>query len=353
MIILITGGCGFVGSNLAVLIKQKNPSFRVIAFDNLRRRGSELSIFRLRENNVEFIHGDIRNIEDFDEIGEITVLIDAAAEPSVTAGINSSIDYMIHTNLNGTINCVNYALKYKAQFIFLSTSRVYPIKHLEQINFIEKDTRFELAPKQTIAGFSIKGVSESFPLNGSRSLYGATKLSSELIIQEYTEFLGLKSVINRCGVVTGAHQMGKVDQGVVVLWVARHFWEKGLSYIGYGGQGKQVRDILHIQDLFRLIDWQMHHKDQVNNEIFNVGGGNECSISLKELTYLCEKSTGNKIKIEKIPENRVADIPIYLTDNTYVTYKTGWVPRIKPQEIVNEITEWIKQNEQILKPILY
>ena len=353
MTILITGGCGFVGSNLAILIKQKYPAYKIIAFDNLRRRGSELNIPRLKENAVEFIHGDIRNKEDFEEIGEINILIDAAAEPSVLAGMGTSTDYLIHTNLNGTINCLNYALKYKAQFIFLSTSRVYPIKQLEQVNFYESDTRFELAVEQSITGFSDRGVSESFPLNGSRSLYGATKLASELIIQEYTELLGLKSVINRCGVITGAYQMGKVDQGVIVLWVARHFWKRELSYIGYGGQGKQVRDILHIHDLFNLIDWQIHNFSQVSGEIFNVGGGNESSVSLKELTLLCEATTGNKISISSVPENRVADIPIYLTDNTYVTNKTGWKPDIKSEKIISEITDWIKLNEHILKPILY
>jgi len=353
MIILITGGCGFVGSNLAILIKQKYPAYKIIAFDNLRRRGSELNIPRLKENGIEFIHGDIRNKEDFEEIGEINILIDAAAEPSVLAGMGASTDYLINTNLNGTINCLNYALKHKAQFIFLSTSRVYPIKQLEQVNFYESDTRFELAAEQSITGFSDRGVSESFPLNGSRSLYGTTKLASELIIQEYIELLGLKSVINRCGVITGAHQMGKVDQGVIVLWVARHFWKKELSYIGYGGQGKQVRDILHIHDLFNLIDWQIHNFGLVSGEIFNVGGGNESSVSLKELTLLCEVTTGNKISINSVPENRVADIPIYLTDNTYVTNKTGWKPEIKPEEIISEITDWIKLNEYILKPILY
>lgn len=350
--ILITGGCGFVGSNLAVYFKIKYPSYTIIAFDNLKRRGSELNIHRLKDAGVEFLHGDIRNKEDFDPIGKIDLLIEASAEPSVLAGINSSLDYLINTNLNGTINCLRFALKNKADFIFLSTSRVYPIKHLENIRFTESSSRFDIGSIQDIPGVSGKGITEYFPLNGARSFYGATKLASELLIQEYNELLGMKTVINRCGVITGPYQMGKVDQGVVVLWVARHFWKKKLGYFGYGGEGKQVRDILHIHDLFQLIDKQIHNINQYNGQIFNVGGGNDCSVSLKELTGICEEVTGNKVPIENVLETRIADIRIYLTDNSKITTVSGWKPEKRPKEIVTEIYEWIQENQLILNKIL-
>src|SRR5690606_3523819 len=121
-------------------------------------------------------------------------------------------------------------------------------------------------------------------LSGFRSLYGATKLSSEYIIQEFCQNFGLKTVINRCGVLTGPYQMGKVDQGVVVLWMAKHFWKGKLEYIGYRGEGLQVRDILHVHDLFELIDIQTKGISKYTGSIFNVGGGIEISCSLKELT---------------------------------------------------------------------
>ena len=146
--------------------------------------------------------------------------------------------------------------------------------------------------------------------------------------------------------------MGKVDQGVMVLWVARHYWKKNLSYIGYGGTGKQVRDVLHVDDLFRLLDYQMHHMDKVNGEIYNVGGGNKISVSLQELTRICEKVTGNKINIQEIKENRQADIRIYITDNQKVTAATGWEPQISVEKIVEEIHSWIKNNEKDLNGIL-
>jgi len=350
--ILITGGCGFVGSNLAIFLKQKYQNYIIICLDNLKRRGSELNILRLKKNNIRFIHGDIRIKDDFSDIGSIDLLIEASAEPSVLAGINSSLDYLINTNLNGTINCLNFALQNKADFIFLSTSRVYPIKTLENICFTESLSRFTILPSQVIPGVSVDGITENFPLNGSRSFYGATKLASELIIQEYNELLGMNTVINRCGVITGPYQMGKVDQGVIVLWVAQHFWKNKLSYFGYGGEGKQIRDILHIYDLFRLIDIQIHDIKRYNGEIFNVGGGNECSVSLQELTSLCEEVTGNVIQIEKTIETRLADIRIYVTDNSKITAVSGWKPKKMPQEIITEIYEWIRENQIVLSEIL-
>jgi len=353
MTILITGGCGFVGSNLAINFKKKNSSIRVISFDNLKRRGSELNIHRLREVGVEYIHGDIRNIEDFDEIGQIDVLIDAAAEPSVISGMFSTPDYLINTNLVGTINCLNYALKYKALFILLSTSRVYPIARLNEIPLLEESSRFIINEEMNqINGVSKNGVCEQFPLNGARSFYGTSKLAAELIVEEYASFYGLKTIINRCGVLTGAWQMGKVDQGVVVLWMAKHFWKKELGYFGFGGEGKQVRDILHVNDLFSLLEKQIEQPTLYAKQSWNVGGGMFGSLSLQELTKYCTEITGNFIPIKKIIENRVADIPWYVTDNTRINEISGWKPKITVEEVLLDIFEWIRKNETSLKTIL-
>jgi len=352
MNILITGGCGFVGSHLAIALKTKYPGYTVIALDNLKRRGSELNIPRLKEAGIQFVHGDIRNKSDFDSLSEINTVIDAAAEPSVQSGLDGSTDYLIDTNLNGTINTLNFARKHGADFIFLSTSRVYPIERIGEINFTENGTRFVVSEKQPLAGITPKGISERFPLDGYRSLYGSTKLAGELIMQEYQALLGLRGVINRCGVITGPHQMGKVDQGVVVLWMARHFWKKNLRYTGYGGTGKQVRDMLHVGDLFRLVDKQIHDMKLFNGEVFNVGGGNYSSASLLELTSLCESITGNKIRIDPVPETNKADIRIYLTDNTKITERCGWKPEIQLKETLNGIFNWIRDNESPLIKIL-
>lgn len=351
--ILITGGCGFVGSNLAIQIKEKYKDYKVICLDNLKRRGSEMNISRLRERDINFVHGDIRNIEDFEELpDDINTIIDASAEPSVLAGLSSTPNYLIHTNYNGTLNCLNFAKKCGADFVFLSTSRIYPIPYLHRIKFWEGENRFELSDNQDIEGISTSGISENFPIHGHRSLYGASKLGSELLIAEYNAYMNLSTVINRFGVITGPYQMGKIDQGVIVLWAAKHFWKKELKYLGFGGSGKQVRDVLHIDDVFRLIDFQIHNMDSVNGKTMNAGGGVEVSTSLKELTTLCEEIIGNKISISSVSDTRQADIPIYISDNNYLEEISGWKPEKGMEQIVNDIFIWLKENEASLRPLL-
>ena len=158
--VLITGGAGFVGSSLSIQLKKFYPNYKIIALDNLKRRGSELNLTRLRQSGVEFFHGDIRNPEDFDMLPKIDVIIEASAEPSVLAGIGGTPDYVVNTNLVGTINCLNFALKNQSNFIFLSTSRVYPIENINRIEFEETKSRFNIAAHQNLRGVSEKGISE-------------------------------------------------------------------------------------------------------------------------------------------------------------------------------------------------
>ena len=352
MNILITGGCGFVGSSLALLLKQKYSQYNITIIDNLKRRGSELNLSRLNALGINFIHGDIRIKQDLEQIKNIDLIIDAAAEPSVQAGLDGSPDYLIETNFTGTYNTLELARKLGSGIIFLSTSRVYSIPTLESIKYEVTDSRFSISPDQDIIGLSANGISEKFDVSAYRSLYGTTKLASEMLVQEYNALFGLKSVINRCGVLTGPWQMGKVDQGFIVLWLAKHYWKRELSYMGYGGTGKQVRDFLHVADLFKLVDWQIHNISKVNGQVFNVGGGINSNLSLKELTTMCQEITGNTIPLNSIEGNRKADIPLYITDNTKVTDYTGWSPSITIIEALTDVFHWMKENESILKPIL-
>ncbi|MFH1519945.1 MAG: NAD-dependent epimerase/dehydratase family protein, partial [Candidatus Omnitrophota bacterium] len=238
--ILITGGCGFIGSNLAVLLKAKYPSSKITSLDNLIRKGSELNVDRLQNNKIEFIKGDIRNESDLGSISNIDLLIECSAEPSVLAGYNESPRYIIDTNLIGTINCLELARKNKADVVFLSTSRVYPYDAINQLKVKEEASRF-------VWEKSRDGIGLDFPLfPGVRSMYGATKLCSEILLNEYIAMYGLKGVTNRCGVVAGPWQFGKVDQGIFTFWMLKHYFKKPLSYIGFNGKGKQVRDLLHV-----------------------------------------------------------------------------------------------------------
>ena len=351
--ILITGGTGFVGSNLAVGLKRSLPDTKVICLDNLKRRGSELNLPRLKELGIEFLHGDIRNREDLELPGtKVKTIIECSAEPSVLAGYDASPYYVLNSNLVGTINCLEAARRLGADVVFLSTSRVYPIATLNAVSVEESDTRFELSAKQPLPGVSARGIAEDFPLEGPRSLYGATKLSSELIAQEYSNMYGIRTVINRCGVIAGPWQMGKVDQGVFALWMLSHYFKKDLSYIGFGGTGKQVRDLLHIDDLLRLVEVQLSSMDAFNGNTYNVGGGAEVSLSLVETTRLCEEISGNRIKITKADEDRPGDIRLYITDNTKVTEDTGWAPKAPPEKIMKDIFDWIRENEEGVRQAL-
>jgi CDP-paratose 2-epimerase len=353
MRILITGGAGFIGSSLCIKLKEKYPHFSIIAFDNLKRRGSELNLADFKKRGIEFIHGDIRNVEDLNSVEAFDVLIEASAEPSVMAGLNTDPSYIINNNLYGSINCFNICLKFKANLIFLSTSRVYPIDKIENANFAEEETRFSFTENQNERGISRTGISEDLNISGARSFYGTTKLSSELFIQEYSAFYNLKSAITRLSVIAGPRQMGKIDQGVATLWMARHYWNKPLDYIGYGGHGKQVRDILHIDDFFELVDLQIHNIEQFNGKIFNAGGGLQTSASLLEMTGLCSNITGNKIKINPVMQNRPADLRIYITDNTKIEKEIGWKPKKNIETIFADIFNWINKNDEQLKNILF
>jgi CDP-paratose 2-epimerase len=350
--ILVTGGAGFVGSCLAMGLRARGEDTRVIALDNLRRRGSELNLPRLKAAGVEFLHGDIRCPGDLEEVGAFDVLIECSAEPSVLAGYGGSPKYVLETNLTGTLNCLEAARQHGSDVVFLSTSRVYPMETIARLHYRESETRLELEGEQPVPGASAEGISEDFPLAGVRSLYGATKLASELVLSEYLAMYGLRGVINRCGVLTGPWQMGKADQGVVVLWAARHAYGGALKYIGYGGQGKQVRDMLHVEDLLDLVCRQLARLDEFNGRIFNVGGGRAVSTSLLELTQLCQQFTGNTIPISSNVENRAADIPLYLTDNRRVTAATGWTPTRSADSIVEEVCRWLRDHEASLRPLL-
>src|SRR5206468_11158056 len=207
MRILITGGAGFVGSSLALTLKRDLPDVEVCAFDNLRRRGSELAIDRLRGGNVRFVHGDVRAPEDLASVGPFDLLIECSAEPSVHAGYDDGPGYVIQTNLLGTVHCLEAARKNRADVVFLSTSRVYPIERLRGLPLERRAERYEIPDSASGAGWSAKGIASDFPLIGHRSLYGATKLASELLIEEYRAMYGLRTVINRCGVIAGPWQM--------------------------------------------------------------------------------------------------------------------------------------------------
>jgi CDP-paratose 2-epimerase len=223
---------------------------------------------------------------------------------------------------------------------------------LNELPFTEGATRFSWQGQAGERGFSEEGIAEEFPIEGARSFYGASKLACEHLIQEYVHSYGLRAIINRCGVLCGPWQMGKVDQGVVTLWVARHYFQKSLRYIGFGGEGKQVRDILHVDDLFDLLLLQLAKKDLWDGRVYNVGGGNEVSVSLRELTELCVAETGRRVEIQAVPQTSSVDLRIYITNATKAQRDFGWKPRRSATTIVHDIRAWMDQNAELVRPVL-
>jgi CDP-paratose 2-epimerase len=351
--ILVTGGAGFVGSALAFRLKRDNPGARVIAIDNLRRAGSELRPPALREAGIEFVHGDIRNPDDLALSGQpIDLLVECSAEPSVLAGYGGSPRYVLETNLVGTINCLELARERNARVVFLSTSRVYPTALVNELTFTEDRTRFALASRQKIAGASGDGISERFPLEGVRTFYGMTKLASEMLLEEYAAAYGLQFVNLRCGVISGPGQMGKVEQGVFALWMARHLWGKTLSYKGWGGTGKQVRDVMHIEDVADLVTSALSRWKDVGGQTLNAGGGRAVSASLLEATAACEEITGKTLRFDSVADTHPTDVRIYVTDHSRLTEALGWRPTRDVKQIFADLYDWMRSDEKRLRPIL-
>ena len=337
MKILITGGCGFVGSNLALFLKKKG--FKVHSLDNLTRKGSKYNSNLLKKQKIKNYKINISNIKKIKSLPKYDLILDCCAEAAVEISKND-FDKVINTNLIGTINILKKSKNDKSKIIFISSSRIYP---LEEMNKVIKNKNLKSKIKIS------KMFSEKDKIIGPKTIYGLTKLCSEMLIEEFSYEYKLKYLINRCGVISGPLQFGKQDQGFVSLWIWRHLNKKKLSYIGYGGYGNQIRDVLHIDDLSELILLQIKNINKINNKLFTVGGSKTSYTSLSQLTKLCQKITGNKIKMGKVSKTSSYDIPYYLSDNTHVSNTYRWKPKRNINQVVMDTFLWLKKNKLIIK----
>jgi CDP-paratose 2-epimerase len=344
--ILVTGGAGFVGANLAIALAERHPEWEITALDNLYRAGSELNLPRLERAGVRFVRGDVRDRGALMTSVPVDAIVECSAEPSALMELDGDMEYPVQTNLLGAFNCLELARRDGAQLVFLSTSRVYPYDALAGLELSEAETRFELAPDQPLAGASEHGIAEDFPLTGPRTLYGATKLGAELLVTEYAARFGMPAVVDRCGVISGPWQMGKVDQGVFALWALHHRFGLPLRYIGFGGTGKQVRDVLHVEDLVELIDEQLSDPQRWAGATVNVGGGREHSLSLAETTAICRELSGNEVPIDPEPSTRHGDVPVYLSDCRALFAGTDWRPRRSPRKVLEDVFAWIESDPE-------
>ena len=335
--ILITGGCGFVGANLALFLKSKN--FHINTLDNLSRKGSKYNSKLLEKKKIKNFKIDIANSSKFLKLPKYDLIIDCCAEAAVEVS-KKKINKVFDTNLVGTLNVLNKVNKDNSKMIYLSSSRVYPLKDVN--NLIQnKNIKSKLSIK--------KKFDENSNILGPKTVYGFTKLASEMLIQEFAFLFNIKFIINRCGVISGPLQFGKQDQGFVSLWIWNHLIKKNMKYIGYGGHGNQIRDVLHIKDLCNLIFIQIKKINKINNKIFTVGGSNKSYTSLVMLTELCEKITNNKIKFKKIMKTSKYDIPYYISNNKIITKTYNWRPKKTMKEIVEDIYIWLLKNKSKIK----
>ncbi len=337
MKILVTGGCGFVGTNIALFLSKKK--YKVQSLDNLSRKGSKYNLNLLKKNNIKNYNLDISKANSLKKLPKYNLIIDCCAEAAVEVS-KKQIDRVVNTNLIGTINILKKAKKDNSKIIFLSSSRVYPINLLNKIVKSKK-----IKKTLTIK----KKINESTDIQGAKSIYGLTKLASEMFIEEFSYAFGIKYLINRCGVISGPLQFGKQDQGFVSLWIWNHINKKNLNYIGYGAHGNQIRDVLHINDLCNLILIQIKKFNQINNKLFTVGGSKKSYTSLKNLTFICEKITKNKLKIGKKTKTSIYDIPYYITNNNYVSKIYKWKPKKSIYDVIKDTYIWLSNNKKILK----
>jgi CDP-paratose 2-epimerase len=352
MRILITGACGFVGSTLAQAIVESGLDWSLAGLDNLVRPGSERNRLQLGRLGVDLYHGDLRCPSDLEALPTVDWVIDCAANPSVLSGTDgqaSSRQLMEH-NLFGTVHLLEKCKATGAGLILLSTSRVYSLEALSRLPMTVSNEAYSLANTGELpAGVSDEGIDENFSTRPPLSLYGASKLASELLALEYGSAFGFPVRINRCGVLAGGGQFGRPDQGIFAYWINSHLRRESLRYIGFGGQGHQVRDCLHPQDLVTLLQKQVNAgTDASKPPVVNVAGGRNSAMSLLQLTRWCDARFGSH-PVASDPRPRAFDLPWVVLDARLAGEAWDWHPQTPTEAILEEIAIHAEANPDWLK----
>jgi CDP-paratose 2-epimerase len=341
--LLLTGACGFVGSILArQLIQLSGGSLEIWGIDNFSRSGSEINRLELQRLGVRLVHGDLRLASDLETVPDVDWVIDAAANPSVLAGVggSGSSRQLVEHNLGGTANMLEFCRARKAGFILLSTSRVYSVAALSAVPLEPHEEAFAVSPDAALPpGITTAGVNELCSIAPPVSLYGATKIASEVLALEYGEAFGLPVWINRCGVLAGAGQFGRADQGILAFWIHSFLRQAPLRFVGYGGRGQQVRDFLHPADLARLLWQQLCEPDRKAPRVVNVSGGIENARSLLQIHRWCETRFGRQCSVAGENAIRTYDVPWLILDSTRAAEHWSWQPTIGFDEMAEEIAQ--------------
>src|SRR6266702_2556343 len=339
--VVIFGGAGFIGSNWASRLL-KTTEARVHIFDNLSRRGVQHNVSWLRRvagdsDRLQITVGDVRDATlGHRTVQPATEVYNFAAQVAVTTSIDDPReDFEI--NVGGTLNILEAARKSgrKPFLLFTSTNKVYG--QLGSRNLTIAPTRYRCADQQ--------GVSESQPLD-FYSPYGCSKGAADQYVHDYSRMFGLPTVVFRMSCIAGPRQFGTEDQG----WVAHFLYSalQGRPVIIYG-DGRQVRDVLYIEDLLAAFEAAYERQETTAGQIYNVGGGADNAISLLELIERIEKLLHKRVTY-RFCESRPGDQSIYLTDFTKLRQHIGWSPRISVPQTIENIRDWWKHNQQLFAP---
>ena len=336
--ILITGGAGFIGSNFArhrILMGDD-----VTIFDNLSRKGAEENLEWIGDETpgkkMRFIRGDVRN---FEELLEATtnqdVVVHLAAQVAVTSSVTDPV-YDFEVNAGGTFNVLESVRQNggKPLVIYASTNKVYG--EIEDISVAESEIRYEIIDQE-------KGISEAQSLD-FHSPYGCSKGCGDQYVRDYSRIYGFPTVVFRQSCIYGPRQFGVEDQGWVAWFIIAAVLGKPISIYG---NGKQVRDILHINDLISAYDLAIENLKQPGGEIFNIGGGPRNAIAIwREFGPILEAIHGQKIPIT-YSDWRPGDQKIYISDITKVQNDLGWIPEVGVEEGIRDLYHWVKKNKTI------
>lgn len=352
MKILITGICGFVGSTLAKAFKEHHIDYEIFGIDNLARPGSWLNQENLSELSIQVYHGDIRQESDLAALPKVDWVIDAAANPSVLAGIDGKTSslQLVQNNLYGTVNLLEYCKKHAAGFILLSTSRVYSIPGIANLQMdVLNDAYIPMQNQKFPTGITDAGVNEDYSTLPPVSLYGSTKVCSEHLAIEYGETFQFPVWINRCGVLAGPGQFGHPGQGIFAYWIHSFKEKQPLKYIGFNGTGYQVRDCLHPQDLLPLFNKQFSEPlTSRKPKIVNISGGVKNAMSLKQLSAWCEKSFGEN-KVNPSQTTRPFDIPWMVLDAALAQDVWNWHAQTSIESVLESIATFAKKHDHWIK----
>lgn len=347
MKILITGGCGFLGSNLAAHYLRQGAE--VIVIDALFRHGATANLNWLEglaeASQFHFIQGDIANNEIVENVFRRYRHFDFICHVGGQVAMTTSLADPrrdLQTNVLGTFNVLEATRAYspEALIAYSSTNKVYG--DLEHLHYVEADTRYTLPDYPN-------GLDESLPLDFSTP-YGCSKGAADQYVRDWSRVYGLKTVVFRHSSIYGGRQFATFDQGWVGWFCqkaaeqqAQQLEGKALTPFTISGTGKQVRDVLHADDLIALYDTAFQKRDSVSGEIFNIGGGLENSLSLLELLSLLAE-------IVELPaldftpiERRQSDQDFFVADLSKITAATGWRPQVTAKQGISGMVEWVKR----------